>query len=514
MRTRIRIWTIVGLVASSAATCGAAEYFIAPTGGSDSNSGTIAAPFASFTKAIAIAQAGDTIFARGGTYNLSSRINIGKAGTTNNPIQLFAYPGETPILDFAGQPINSSNRGIQLSDAANWWHIKGLTIQNAGDNGLYTEGDNGVFEQIVTRWNEDSGLQLHGTATNNLVLNCDSYENYDAANRGENADGFAAKFENLGVGNIIRGSRAWGNSDDGWDMWNGPNGVLVEDSWSFSNGRNLWGVSSFAGDGTGFKLGHDGGPHVLANVLAWDNAGHGIDINGNGYNYDGDTPTTPNGSKVLIVNSVSYDNDKRNWLFDENIAHVLRNNISFAGGQSDLIDGAADDTFNTWNGIPVNAADFRSLVDTIARGPRNADGSLPASDFLKLASDSNLIDAGTPISFVFNGVTYTLAFRGAAPDLGAYETGTPAPELPGDYNSDHVVDASDYTAWRDAVDTDTNLPNDVTPGVVDASDYEVWRLHFGQSLAGGLGAIAVPEPGAFVLAATVALLAFSRRPRR
>ncbi len=54
---------------------------------------------------------------------------------------------------------------------------------------------------------------------------------------------------------------------------------------------------------------------------------------------------------------------------------------------------AVDDEFNSWNlPITVNAADFESLVDTIARGPRGSDGSLPASGFLHLATDSDLID--------------------------------------------------------------------------------------------------------------------------
>jgi hypothetical protein len=426
---------------------------------------------------------------------------------------LVAYPGETPVLDFSGQSTGGSNQGVRLTDKANWWRIKGLTIQNAGDNGFYTEGDDGVFEQVVTRWNEDSGFQLHGTATRNLVLNCDSYENFDPGNNGENADGFAAKFDSLGPGNIIRDSRAWGNSDDGWDMWNSPNGVFVDNSWSFANGFNTWGISNFAGDGTGYKLGHDGGPHVLTGVLAWGNAGHGIDINGNGYNYIGNTPTTPNGSMVLIANSTSYDNGKSNWYFDEDIEHVLRNNISLNGGQSDNIYSEVDGEFNTWNGIPVDEDDFLSLVDSIARGPRNLDGSLPISDFLRLAADSNLIDTGTPISFVFNGVTYNIPFNGTAPDLGAYEA-IAAPALPGDYNGDNVVDAADYTMWRDHLDTNFELANDETPGSVDASDYEIWRTHFGQTLEGSAATVsAVPEPTTFSSAVLgfVAIVVAARR---
>jgi hypothetical protein len=490
---------------------------VAPTTTGAPN-GSIDHPFTSFTSAINAVAAGDTIYVRGGTYNLSSRIDINKSGTSANPISMLAYPGETPVLDFTAQATSSSSRGVQLGNSANWWHIKGLTIQHAGDNGLYTEGDNGLFEQIVTRWNEDSGFQLHGTATNNLVLNCDSYENYDVANHGENADGFAAKFDQLGPGNIIRGSRSWGNSDDGWDMWMGTNGVLVQSSWSFGNGVNIWGDASFQGDGNGFKLGHDGGPHILANILAWGNRANGIDVNGNGYHYDeNDKPTTPNGSHVEVYNSTSYNNGGANWRFDEDITHILRNNVSLKtiGGSGNVVNGPVDDTFNTWNGIPVDANDFLSLVDTIARGPRNMDGSLPESAFLRLVSNSNLIDAGTPISFGFNGTNYTLAYNGAKPDLGAIEAGAPA--LPGDYNSDGAVDAADFVLWRASFNKSVTLPNDVTPGIVDDSDYAVWRSHFGATLGGGAvaGALsAVPEPSTLFSVAITGLLLAGLQPAR
>jgi hypothetical protein len=59
--------------------------------------------------------------------------------------------------------------------------------------------------------------------------------------------------------------------------------------------------------------------------------------------------------------------------------------------------------------------------------------------------------------------------------------------LLGDYNRNGVVDASDYTVWRDT------LGASVTPfsgadgsgnGVADAADYDLWKTHFGQTLSG------------------------------
>jgi hypothetical protein len=424
MMSRVHCWVVLCVVIGAAVVTsealGADTYYVA-TDGSDSNDGSIGSPLATFTHAIDLSGPGDTIYARGGTYNLSSRITVSKSGASGSRINLLAYPGETPVLDFSSMSSallgSSGGRGLQFGSDASWWNVKGLVIENAKDNGLYNGGNHNIFDQLELRYNADSGLQLDDTASNNLIVNCDSYENFDPQNGGENADGFAAKFESLGPGNIFRGDRAWGNSDDGWDTWASANGVLVQDSWSFDNGINIWGIAGFTGDGNGYKLGKPGGDHVLTNVLAVDNAANGIDVNGNGLG-------------VQVYNSTSHSNSGKNWQFDEDLAtHILTNNISIGGTVT--IYPLVNDTHNTWNGITVSSADFESLsrvaggVDLL-RAPREADGSLPdLGSYLHLVPDSNLIDAGVPISFTFGDVTYNLPYNDLAPDLGAFETGSP-----------------------------------------------------------------------------------------
>ena len=90
---------------------------------------------------------------------------------------------------------------------------------------------------------------------------------------------------------------------------------------------------------------------------------------------------------------------------------------------------------------------------------------------------------------------------------GATAAGIPAvvpPGVPGDYNGNHVVDAADYTKWRDNLGATIALPNDgVTPGMVTQEDYSFWKTHFGNSGAGsgaGFGAAGVPEPAGSCLA--------------
>jgi autotransporter-associated beta strand protein len=69
--------------------------------------------------------------------------------------------------------------------------------------------------------------------------------------------------------------------------------------------------------------------------------------------------------------------------------------------------------------------------------------------------------------------------------------------LVGDYNDDHVVDAADYTVWRNNLGSTAVLPNDRTPGMVTSEDYDDWKANFGATSTGaGAASVAasVPEP--------------------
>src|SRR4051794_15426126 len=86
------------LVAPSIADAAVTTYYVAP-GGSDSNAGTLAAPFATIQKAVGAVAAGGTIALRGGTYQLASTVTIAKSGTASAPITLTAYQSERPVID-------------------------------------------------------------------------------------------------------------------------------------------------------------------------------------------------------------------------------------------------------------------------------------------------------------------------------------------------------------------------------------------------------------------------------
>jgi hypothetical protein len=92
--------------------------------------------------------------------------------------------------------------------------------------------------------------------------------------------------------------------------------------------------------------------------------------------------------------------------------------------------------------------------------------------------------------------------------------------LGGDYNNDGIVDALDYTLWRNHLGQLVTLPNDTTPGEVTAADYEVWKANYGESLFAGAGGLEVPvsnqvpEPSFLLLVAVAGGMAWASCGRR
>ena len=78
------------------------------------------------------------------------------------------------------------------------------------------------------------------------------------------------------------------------------------------------------------------------------------------------------------------------------------------------------------------------------------------------------------------------------------------PATNGDYNGNLVVDAADYTVWRDTFGLEVDLgtgADGVADGVIDNLDYAFWKSRFGDVIlmGGGSTAAAVPEPASWLL---------------
>lgn len=274
------------------------------------------------------------------------------------------------------------------------------------------DSSNNRYERLITRDNYETGFQIQGTSSNNLVLYLDSYGNRDPRKNGESADGFGCK-EGSGTGNIIRGARLWNNVDDGLDLWYGllpPNpgsfaeqsrefksAVTIEDTIAWGNGVNRyvswpftmltndlriyrWGFTDFAGDGNGFKLGGgnagDIGPanHVIKNSIAFQNAAKGF------------TDNSQTGSFTLTRNT-AWDNGDVGFKMSTASSTLTSNIAAVNGNAQTTLTGSQTQTGNSWNiGGTWNNAAFLSVNPATMTGPRASTGKITSSDFLIPAS--------------------------------------------------------------------------------------------------------------------------------
>ncbi|MEO7977276.1 right-handed parallel beta-helix repeat-containing protein [Flavobacterium sp.] len=217
--------------------------------------------------AVAAAVAGDVIKISG-TINLTKTLELAKSGTSSSKISITGG-----VLNCSGLP--SGSWGVKVNGS--YWNITSMTIKNSPDCGLVfqTGGYNYVYD-VTTSSNGDSGLQIYNGGHDNYILSCKSNDNYDAANAGENADGYACKLS-AGKNNVFEKCSANHNSDDGWDLYGQPYTVTIKNCTASNNGFGS------NGDGNGFKLGSAGQKvaHTVTNNTATNNLAWGYDGNGN-----------------------------------------------------------------------------------------------------------------------------------------------------------------------------------------------------------------------------------------
>jgi hypothetical protein len=367
--------------ARGAVTTPAPGSLIVATNGDDTNPGTVGAPLATLARAVALAVPGTTIAIRGGTYQFSTNVRIMKDGTPANPYTITNYHGERVVLDgenlpHTPAPLNGSipnlERGV-LHIEADHWRLRNLEIANGPYAIFCRDCNNNIFDRLVVRDNYESGLQIQGASSNNQVINLDAHGNRDPRKNGESADGLAIK-EGSGGGNVVRGARLWNNSDDGFDAWLFTSPIRVESSAAWGNGFNRWDLPGHTGDGNGFKMG-GGDPdppanHTIRNSIAFDNAVGGFIDNGN--------PGT-----ITVDRNSAWNNGDSGFTF-ANSSSRLTNNLAVANGAGVQLGPSVTASDNSWDiRSSWSAADLVSTNPSSVTGPRNSDGSIRSSAFLR-----------------------------------------------------------------------------------------------------------------------------------
>ncbi|MGP4085877.1 right-handed parallel beta-helix repeat-containing protein [Streptomyces sp. KR55] len=367
---RTRTLSIAAAVAVAAGAGGV--YLGLSEGGAQAASTTVTVSTTpELESAVKNAVAGTAIQVRGGTYTPTVSLKSTASGTSSSRITLKAYGSEKVKIDGSKLPDGSWLAGIHGS----YWTVENLTFQNSPAQGfVVTSSTGGIFRNLVTADNGDSGFTLRGDGTvNNLVQNLDSYGNYDPAGHGQNADGIAVKFGS-GTGNVLDGARLYSNSDDGLDLWQFSSPVTIKNSWAFGNGKNRWSDPAFEGNGNGFKLGGGGASvaHKVQNNAAWDNTLHGFTENSN------------TGAIVLYRNT-AYANTEDGFYFATGTARLARNLAVGNGDAKAKLGSATVSAANNWDAGVATPA-FATTDAKTAYASRQVDGSLPSTRFLTTGS--------------------------------------------------------------------------------------------------------------------------------
>ncbi|BBB31698.1 conserved hypothetical protein [Thermotomaculum hydrothermale] len=367
---------------------------VSPDGDDVNGDGSVDNPFKTLDTALFYAKQGDTVYLRGGVYPIE--VNIDVSGNSRNPITISSYPGEHAIFDGTIDE-NSDSNPPKFRITGDYLIVENIEVRNGGSDGvLLTEGaSHNILKNIKVHHCYFAGIEIENGAGYNLVLNCDSYMNCDyRETHGEHADGFGVKF-NVGRGNVLKGCRAWNNSDDGFDMWEANNKVTIEYCIAWGNGFDSWGIGGdFAGDGNGFKLGPGG--HLIHHCIAFLNASRGFDFN------DAE-------ESLYVYNNSSYKNPV-GFNFPDG-KHVLKNNLSFRDGRNTVGMECVQER-NSWQYDSVSESAFVSLDYSVVIGERKADGSIPQNNFFKPSLYSPYIDKGVDVG---------LLYYGNAPEIGAVE---------------------------------------------------------------------------------------------
>lgn len=275
----------------------------------------------------------------------TNSIKLSSSNARVNIIGVTQTDGTAPSIDFAKfrdsvSSSGSSGTGFRVSGSG--YSFENVIIENAPDCGIRISGSgtgNCFFKNCIFRYNNNSGVSITNSSSNNTFIAVDSYRNGDLVQKlGADADGFSVKL-NAGNDNYFYNCRAWENSDDGWDSydrgtpyigdvyyieclaWNNGNPDVFTGEYDYKHGypldKNLLYVKAILNSDKDFETKYNNKqvtewPNVTVRLYSTSQNYNTIHSSGWGGNPNGfkfGSAQTPSSSYRYVENCIAFDHE-------------------------------------------------------------------------------------------------------------------------------------------------------------------------------------------------------------
>jgi PKD repeat protein len=422
-------------------------YYVSKTG-SDSNPGTLSAPWLTINHISGHIVPGDTVQVRAGTYQ--EQINITTSGTASNRITITNYPGESPVIDGAYK-IPSAWTSFLVSVSGNYVTFSGFSITRSKGAGLISMGNYDILLNDVVNGAYEVGICGGGTSfgDHNTVDGCTATQS--GIGYGINGqDSWGAGIVIQGHYDTIQNCLSYENRGEGLNGYQSYY-AIIQDSVSYDNQscllyldsasnltarRNLVYLTKPQYGGDGILIGAEvrqPSDYLICNNL----------VMGCRTNFEVDSNVSSLKNMTVVYNTFVNSSGDANVGYNMGVLYrpdvsiysgsVFTNNIvveevsgrvpiSIASSHPGLVC-----SYNLWNKTPVTGAKGGGDITAnplLAKTGSTAAGQLTSAWF-KIAATSPAKDKAKVIAEVPDDFFRTQ--RGSAPDMGAYEIPGAAP---------------------------------------------------------------------------------------
>jgi len=461
------------------------NWYVSDGSGNDNNGGTSGSPFKTITKALSLANPGDTINIAAGTYSETVVI-------TQNNITIIGADSGTTIIDPVGDSTTSGLYGIYANGFSNL-RISNLRIKNCYYGIYFNNVDTSVLNNVWTEYcggSNRAGIYLYDGSDSNLISNCYANNNYNGIYLNTNC-----KY------NTLNSNISKYNANNGYHLTyssnynnlnyniasNNTNGfVITYGGLSYISAYNNLTGNTSSNNGIGFYLSGTSGE--ASYIVLTDNL---IDNNTNGV-------SVSNLSNINFINNTSSNNTNIGFSFytsgsnNFNNNRVVNNNTAF-----NLSSFSSSNFYNNYVYNNRGSGFYLANCSTLKFKMNEVDSNAQYAVYITGAGNNNIFTDNNFIagltyqdSFVYNTINSAVNFTNNY--LGSSDSVLLSSKIKGTYPNQIQWSPYRFGKLDIAVGADTIAPDSITTFTADTSVVGQITLNwtapnYGSGALGGTG---------------------------